>query len=192
MIPQLGGSVGLTDVSSVLVPAGKGATMGIAKGMARALEHRAVKMGSKAATGAAMGAATSGAAYGVRKLLKKGRKNRRSQDLFQCESRLSRWALRSVCWMNLMQSLAQTGRLYKVWMVCSHSTTNNGGADYKYFIDSRSWMPIQRSSPTHHGHERGTGISGERKSGHGGIDSLGNLGERWTCVGSLTPPTKRH
>ena len=37
---------------------------------------------------------------------------------------------------------------------------------------------VQRSSPTHYGREHGGGISVKRKSGHGWIDSLGNLGER--------------
>ena len=66
MIPQLGGSVGLTDVLLVLVPAGKGATMGIAKGIPRALGHRAVKMGVRAGMGAALGAATTRTAYRIR------------------------------------------------------------------------------------------------------------------------------
>jgi len=80
-IPQLGGC--LLDALSVLVPVGKGATLG----MAKALGHRAVKMGSKAATGAALSAATSGAAYGVRKLLKK---KTAKKETIQCDSRLSR------------------------------------------------------------------------------------------------------
>lgn len=38
--------------------------------------------------------------------------------------------------------------------------------------------PIQRRRSTHHGREYGGGIRVEGKSGHGGIDSFGNLGER--------------
>ena len=72
MIPQLGESVSHT--LSVLVPVGKGAALG----MTRSLGNRAVKMGMRAGTGEALGAATSGAAYGIRRLLKKRRKKRRS------------------------------------------------------------------------------------------------------------------